>query len=210
MVDFAKAIEQVKAEPKKKFVQSIDMSINFTGMDFNKPENRIDLEVVLPKGRGKPVRVGVIAADELIPEAKKAGDIIVSKEELEAVGKDRKKAKKIANDCEFFLCQTDLMATVGRYLGPVLGPRGKMPKPVPGSAKIAPLIERLRNTVRVKTKGKFLPVVHTTIGTEDMDNAALVDNANAVFNAVRDKLPGKESNIKSVYIKTTMGKAVKA
>lgn len=209
MVDFAKALEQVKAGPKKKFVQSVDLAINFTGIDFNKPENRIDLEVVLPKGRGKKLKVCVIAGEELLPEAKKNADIVVTKEELESFGKDKKKTKKIANECDFFLAQTELMALVGRYLGPVLGPRGKMPKAVPGSAKIAPLVERLRNTVRVKTKGKFLPVVHTTIGTEEMDNAALMENANAVFSVVRDRLPGKESSIRSVYLKATMGKAVR-
>ena len=209
-MNLAKAIEEVKTKSKKRnFAQSIDMIMNFTGVDFNKPENRIDLEIVLPSGRGKQIKVAAIVGDELIVEAKKVVDKVITKDEVNELAADKKALKKMVNDYDYFLCQTDLMALVGRALGQVMGPKGKLPKPVPPQAKLGPIVERLRKTVRVKTKGKFLPTIHTVIGTEEMTNEDLVKNAEAVIHTIRDKLPNKEGNFRSIYLKTTMGEPVK-
>lgn len=126
---------------------------------------------------------------------------------LEELGKNRRKAKKIAKKYEFFLAQADLMPRVGRFLGPVLGPRNKMPKPVPPNVDIEPIIKRLRNTVRIRVKDQ--PVVHTVVGTRDMDSEDLAENVKAVLNAIKRNLEKGESQIGSVYIKTTMGPTVK-
>jgi large subunit ribosomal protein L1 len=209
-MNLAKAIEEVKTKSKKRnFAQSIDMIMNFTGVDFNKPENRIDMEIVLPSGRGKQIKVAAIVGDELIVEAKKVVDKVITKDEVNELAADKKALKKMVNDYDYFLCQTDLMALVGRALGQVMGPKGKLPKPVPPQAKLGPIVERLRKTVRVKTKGKFLPTIHTVIGTEEMTNEDLVKNAEAVIHTIRDKLPNKEGNFRSIYLKTTMGEPVK-
>ena len=64
--------------------------------DVKKPENRFNEEVTLPNGRGKDVKIGVIADGELIVQAKEAGlDTVINKGDLEAFGKDRKSAKKV-------------------------------------------------------------------------------------------------------------------
>jgi large subunit ribosomal protein L1 len=209
-MNLLKTIEDAKTKSKKRsFVQSIDLIMNFTGIDFNKADNRIDLEVVLPAGRGKPLKIAVIAGDELIVSAKKTADLTLAKPEIEKLGADKKALKRLVSDYDFFLCQTDLMAYVGKTMGQVMGPRGKLPRPVPPQAKLEPFIERLRKTVRVKTKGKFLPTLHAVIGTEEMPNEELVKNAEAVIHAVRDRLPNKEGNIRSIYLKTTMGEPVR-
>ena len=64
------------------------------------------------------------------------------------------------------------MPFVGRFLGPVLGPRKKMPKPVPASAKPEPLIERLKNTAKVRIKDQ--PVIQAIVGTQEMDDQLLL------------------------------------
>ena len=117
----------------------------------SKPRNFT--ESVDPNGRGKDVKIGVIADGELIVQAKDAGlDLVINKTDLEELGKDRKAAKKAANAVDFFIAQADMMPLVGRFLGPILGPRNKMPKPVPASIKLAPLLERLQSTVKVGVK----------------------------------------------------------
>jgi large subunit ribosomal protein L1 len=205
-----KAIEEAKTKSKKRnFIQSVDLVVNFRGIDFSKPENRIELDVVLPAGRGKGIKIAAIAGDELMMEAKKHADFVIAKQEIEKLGADKKGLKKLADNYDFFLCQTDLMPLVGRFLGQVLGPRGKMPKPVPGNAKLQPIVERLRKTIKVKSKGKFLPTLHFIIGTEDMTNENLAENAETVLGALKEKLPNKEGNIKSLYLKTSMGPVVK-
>ena len=209
-MNLLKTVEEAKSKSKKRgFVQSMDLIMNFHNVDFNKPENRIDLEVVLPAGRGKTIKVAVIVGNELIVEAKRVADRVIARDEIEKLGTDKKTLKKLVSDYDYFLCQTDLMALTGKSLGQVMGPKGKLPKPIPPVAKLEPIIERMRKTVRIKTKGKFLPTLHAIIGTEEMPSEELVKNAEAVIHTVRDKLPNKEGNIRSIYIKTTMGEPVK-
>ena len=54
------------------------------------------------------------------------------------------------------------MPSIGKSFGPILGPKGKMPDPVPSSADPGPLINRLRRTVKVRSKDK--PTFHALIG----------------------------------------------
>ncbi len=199
--------EARKASKKRNFTQSCDLAINLRAIDMSKPENRLNEEVVLPKGRGKHVKVAIIAGDELALAAKEHADMVITKEELEELAKDKKKAKKIANDIDFFIAQAELMPLIGRFLGPVLGPRGKMPKPVPPNAPIAAIVERLRRTVRLRTKDK--PVIHVAVGSEDMSDEDIAQNVEAVLSHLERKLDKGMGNIKSVYIKTTMGPSVR-
>lgn len=203
-----KAVEEAKKNSKKrKFAQSIDLTINLKELDMTKPENRIDEELVLPSGTGKPVKVGVIAEGELALQSKNVADVVIKRDELEKLAKDKKKAKKIANDIDFFVAQIDLMPLVGKSIGPILGPRGKMPKPIPSNAPVTSIVERLKKTIRIKTKDQ--PVIKVLAGNEDMDSEKLVENVDAILKFVERKLERGKDNIKSVYIKTTMGQSVK-
>ncbi len=202
------AISKAKeASKKRNFVQSLDLVMNFKGVDFSKPNNRINVSVKLPKGRGKPIKTVFFAGDETIVEAKKIADKVISKEEIESI--DKKTAKKLANEYDVFFAQADLMPLVAKQMGQVLGPRGKMPRPVPVNAKLEPIIKSAEGMITLKTKGKFLPTLHAVIGTEEMADEDLAVNADAVINAVIEKLPNKEGNVKSVYVKTSMGPSVK-
>jgi len=203
-----KAISKAKEVSKKRnFVQSMDLVMNFKGVDFSKPNNRINISVKLPKGRGKQVKTLFFAGDETIVEAKKIADKVIPKEEIGSI--DKKNAGKLANEYDVFFAQADLMPIVAKQMGQVLGPRGKMPKPVPANAKLEPIIKSAEGMITLKTKGKFLPTLHAVIGTEEMNDEDLTANANAVINYVIEKLPNKEGNLKSIYVKTSMGKSVK-
>ncbi|HIP74251.1 MAG TPA: 50S ribosomal protein L1 [Euryarchaeota archaeon] len=208
---FKKAIKEAKEKAKpRNFVETVEMAINFKNIDFKKPENRIEVQVTLPKGRGKPVKIGFFADKALAAELKKAGivDKIITKEEL--MNMDKKSAKKLAKEFDFFLAEPSLMKDIARKVGAVLGPRKKMPRPVPPNIKaIEAMVKTLKNTVIVSNKkGKYLPVVHAPIGTVEMSEDDLAENAMAVYSAVLRKIPS-EQNIRSVYVKTTMGPAVR-
>ncbi len=201
-----KAISLAK---KRKFTQTVDMAINFKNIDFSKQDNRLKIDVILPKP-GKKRKICLIAKDDLIAKAKGLVDGFITPDELEEYGKNKKKAKKLAREYDIFIAQADLMPLVGKNLGPVLAPRGKMPTPIPPNIpNLEPIVNRMKATVQIRSKGKYLPVVHVPIGTEDMPVDDLVENANTILNAVLDKLPQRETNIKNVYFKLTMGPAVK-
>jgi len=203
-----KAVEEAKKNSKKRnFAQGIDLTINLKELDMTKPENRIDDELFLPNGTGKEIKVGVIADGELAMQAKSVADIIIGKAKLEEMAKKKKDAKKIANDIDFFVAQIDLMPLVGKTLGPVLGPRGKMPKPIPPNAPVLAIIEKLKKTIKIKTKDQ--PVIKVLVGSEEMDSIKLTENIDAILTFLDRKLEKGQNNIKSIYIKTTMGQSVK-
>lgn len=207
--EMIEAVKKAKEQSKpRNFTESIDMIINIKDLDVKKPENRFEEEVTLPNGRGKEVKIGVIADGELTVQAKDAGvALVINKAELEEMGKNRKQAKKMANSIDFFIAQADMMPLVGRYLGPVLGPRKKMPKPVPANVKLNPLLEKLQNTIKVGVKQQ--PSIQLIIGTQDMADEQIAENIEAVLAILDRHLEKGRKQIKSMFIKTTMGSVVR-
>ncbi len=206
--NIVKGIEKMRSKTKKrKFTQSIDLMLSLKDLDINKPENRLNDELVLPVSMGKDVKLTLIASGELAHQGKKVMDRVITKAELIELGKDKKATKTLANESDFFIAQTDLMVAVGKSIGSVLGPRGKMPKPVPPNAKLEPLSERLKKTVRIKLKDS--PMIQIPVGSEKMDDKSLAKNIEAVLDHLEEKLAKGISNINTVYIKTTMGPSVK-
>ena len=199
----AKALED---KEKRKFLQSVELIINTRAINFSKSENRLNVDVLLPKGKGgKELKVAVIAEEEIGAQAKKAGaDLMILPADIPSYA-EKEKLRDLADNYTL-LAQPNLMGQVAKSLGQYLGPRGKLPKPITGNP--AGMVERAKKTVRIVTKGKYLPVLQVFVGTEKMSEEDLVDNMEAVFDTIRSKVP--DSNIKSIYVKLTMGKPIKA
>lgn len=199
-------IKQAREQSKeRKFKQTWDFSIVVKNINLKKPENRFSSDFALPNGRGKDVKVAVIA-DTMISEAKGLADLIIKKDEIEALAKNKKKLKKITKE-HVFLAEAPLMVLVGKFLGGVLGPKGKLPKPIPPKVKIEPFIKAAQRTVRIALKEN--PVLNIVVGSEDMPDESIAANTEAVYNFIKDMLPKGKASIKTAYIKLTMGKPVK-
>lgn len=210
--DREKVLEAVKRAKelagKRNFTQSVELMVSFRDLDLNRVENRIVADVRLPHGTGKSQKVAVFAEGELAANARDAGaDLVLGRKEIEELGGDRKRAKKLVDQYAFFLAQVDMMPFVGRQLGPILGPRGKMPKPVPPTADIKSLIESCRAMIRINVRTQ--PVAHVLVGRERMSEEELADNVEAVISTLESRLPKGLKQIKSAYVKTTMGKPVR-
>ncbi len=199
------AIKELRKAKKRKFTQSIDLIINLQKIDLKKPENKFTEEVFLPSGRGKDAKIGVIGKN-LAVSAKGVADYIVDDPTLDKLEKDKKALKSAIKDVDYFLAEAPYMLRIGKTLGRVLGPKGKMPKPLPPNADIKPIAERLKKTVRVKLSGS--PVIQTFLGTESLKDEEIKANFEAVLSAVEKKLPLGKDNIKNVYLKTTMGSPI--
>ena len=191
---------------QRKFEQTWDFIMNLKGMDLKKPENRFSAELALPKGRGRPPKIAVFA-DLQAAEAKKFADLVITKKEIEGIAGDKRKARRVANDHDFFFGEAPLMPMIGKSLGTVLGPRGKVPKPIPPKGNIEPILQASKRMVRISLKE--VPVISVIVGAEKMGDADVAENAQAVYNLVRERLPKGKNNIKSMLVKLTMGKPVK-
>lgn len=199
-----KALEKA---PERNFLESVELAINLRDIDLSQPENRIDEEVVLPHGRGKTIKVGVFGSGELALNARETADTVIEPDDIEELADDKREARKITEDHDFFLAEPPLMPVIGRELGAILGPKGKMPSPVTPDTDINQTINSLKNTVHVRSRDRR--TFHAPIGTTDMDIDKLVNNADTVLRRIISNLDRREMNIQSVYVKTTMGPAVR-
>ena len=207
--EIARALGELrKSLVKKKFAQSIDLVVKLREVDLKKPENRINEIIALPNPPEKPLKICVIASGDLATRAKTAGAVmLVSRQELENLGKDKKAARKLAVDYDFFIAEAPLMPLVGRGLGSFLGPRGKMPTPVPPTAAIEQIVTNHRKMVRVRMREQ--PVLQCRVGTENMTDDKLVENIQAVISRIEEKLERGVKNIGEILLKATMSKPVK-
>ncbi len=199
--------EAINKSPKRNFGESVDLAVNLKDVDLSNPKNRINEEILLPNGRGRKVKVGLISGNEMASKAKGNADKFISAEELDKMTEHKRDTKKMVNDIDFFIAEVALMPRVGKILGGIMGPRGKMPRPVPASVDPTPIINNLRRTVKARSKEK--PVVHVAIGTKDMEVEKIAENGLEVLKRIEAKLEKGGENIRTVYVKTTMGPAVK-
>jgi len=200
-------VKKVKSETKqRKFTQAVELIINFKDIDVKKGFALNEI-VQLPK-TSSPATVCVMATGEMNLKAKKANaDAVIGTEELDKFATNKREARKFINKYDFFLADTKVMPLVGKTLGQFLGPRGKMPTPVPFDAPIESFLQRFRSSVKVRTRASLS--IACKIGNETMEDSDLAINAHAVISAIEKKLPNGEKNIKKIMIKTTMGKPVK-
>ena len=212
MVERAKILEAVKTAlekaPKRKFSESIDITINLKNIDMAQPKNRIDETILLPNGTGENIGICVLGKGDIVTQAKDAKvNLILGPEEIERLGGAPREARKIAEQYRFFLAETAVMPQVGRFLGPRLGPRGRMPMPITGGTDIRPIVERLRNSVKIRTKDKT--VFSTKVGSTAMKPEQVAENIETIVKRIESVLEQGPLNIRSIYVKTTMGPAVR-
>lgn len=192
---------------KRNFSQSAELTIVLKDIDVKKGFSLNEV-VVLPHKPSRLPTVCVVGSGDMAVRAKNAGvDHVMDPQELDRLGTNRREARKLVRAHDFFLSDTNQMASVGRSLGQFLGPKGKMPTPVPYGAPIENIAGRFRGSVRVRSKNQLN--VSTKIGDEKLSDDQLAENASAVLAAVEKKLPQGDQNIRAAHIKFTMGKIAK-
>ena len=205
--DIEEAVSRaLKDAPPRNFRETVDLAVNLRDIDLDDPSNRIDESIVLPEGTGQETAIVVFADGETAVRAEEVADEVLSPDELEDLGDDDDAAKDLAGRTDFFLAEEALMQDIGRYLGTVLGPRGKMPEPVSPDDDIVEQVERLKNSVQVRSGDRR--TFHTRVGAEDMSAEEIADNIDVIVRRLHADLEKGPMNVDSVFVKTTMGPAV--
>ncbi|MHA1268684.1 MAG: 50S ribosomal protein L1 [Candidatus Helarchaeota archaeon] len=211
-----KAVIEAKSKRNKgKFTHSIDLSINLKEIDLKQPKNRINTEFVLPHNPGKKINICVCTTvGDFALRAKQEGLTVLTKEDLENFRKNKSEAKKFIKKFDFFIASVEAMPLVAKSLGPVLGPKGKMPLGppkgsgiVPPTTDIKPLKEQYEKTIRLQMRKSLQ--INCPVGNENMDDDKITENISSVLRFLENNLEKGLKNIKNIYVKTTMGKPVK-
>ncbi len=191
---------------KRKFKQTVELAINFKGIDFSKQDNRLNLEVNLPNGKGKTKKIAIFCTERnFIEQANQNGIEVIDGAQLDQISKDPARLNSLL---EYeLIAQPNLMPAIAKNLGQFLGTRNKMPKPLLPNTSMASMSNELNKRVQLRNRGKNLPTIHCIVGNEDMDASKVYDNVQEVLNAVTRKLG--VSHIRSAYVKLTMSKPLK-
>jgi large subunit ribosomal protein L1 len=195
----------LEESPPRNFRETVDLAINLRDLDLNDPSNRVDESIVLPEGTGQETSIVVFAEGETAVRAEDVADDVLDSDDLEDLGDDDSQAKDLAEKTDFFIAEEGLMQDIGRYLGTVLGPRGKMPDPLSPDDDVADVVERLKNSVQLRSGDRR--TFHTRVGAEDMSAEDIATNIDVILRRLHADLEKGPMNIGDVYVKTTMGPA---
>lgn len=192
--------------PDRNFRETVDIAVNLRDLDLADPNNRVDESIVLPSGTGQDTRIVVFAEGETALRAEDVADEVLDGDDLEDLGDDTDEAKDLAEETDFFIAEQVMMQDIGRFLGTVLGPRGKMPTPLGPDEDVVETIDRMKNTVQVRSGDRR--TFHTRVGAEDMTADEIADNIDVIVRRMTADLEKGPQNIDRIFVKTTMGPAM--
>ena len=199
------AIDLVIANAKAKFDETVEFHCRL-GVDPKQADQQVRGVIVLPNGTGKTVKVLVLAKGEKADAAQAAGADYVGAEELVA-----KIQKENWFDFDAVITTPDMMGVVGR-IGKLLGPKGLMPNPKSGTVTndVAKAIADIK-AGKVEYRLDKQAIIHCAIGKKSFGRDKLVENYNALLDAIIKAKPAaaKGQYIKSISLTSTMGPGVK-
>lgn len=195
---------------KRNFDESIDLIITFKNLNVKNKDHRFEYQVTLPHPYITKVKTLVFVKNkQYIESLKGIVDKVIADEDISKITK--KDAKKLANEHDLILAEGPAMLTVGKFLGQVLSPRGKMPTIMPPSEQaVKNLVESSVSKLKVTNKkSKSSVSLLTKIGKRSQTPSDIAENTLVVVNSLFEKLPNGKQNIKDVVFKTTMSAPVK-
>ncbi len=203
--DIEEAVSLVKKSAKAKFDETIELHIR-TGCDGRHAEQQIRGAVVLPNGTGKDVKVLVFAKGPKADEAEAAGADYVGADDL---------VNKITTenwfDYDVVIATPDMMGVVGK-LGRVFGPKGLMPNPKAGTVTmdITKAVEEAK-AGKIEYRLDKANIIHVPVGKASFAEDALVQNYNALLEAINKAKPAslKGTYLKTITLTSTMGPGVR-
>lgn len=196
------ALENLRKEKKRKFIQTVDLIVNLQKFDIKK--NNVNVVATLP---------------HKIKDKKIAGFLEVKNSNVDTITldqfknyKDKNKIKNLIKKYDFFIAQASLMPKVASSFGRALGPAGKMPSPQLGIITnaddkiINELKTRINNSIKIKVKEASIKI---GVGKENMKDEDIIENITSIYNTILKNMPRDKENIKNIEVKFTMTKPEK-
>lgn len=153
------------------------------------------------------MKLCVLADAAHVDQAKEAGLESMTADDLKKLNKNKKLIKKLAKKYDAFLASESLIKQIPRILGPGLNKAGKFPTPISGNESLTAKAEELKATVKFQLK-KVL-CLGVAVGNVEMTEEQLVQNIALSVNFLVSLLKKNWQNVRSLYIKSTMGKPVR-
>jgi large subunit ribosomal protein L1 len=197
------ALELLKETATAKFIETAEAHISLR-LDTKYADQQLRTTVILPKGTGKKIRIGVIAQGEKVNESLSAGaDLAGSDELIQDI------LKGVIN-FDRLIATPDMMPAIAK-LGKILGPRGLMPSPKSGTvtSDVKGAIEEFKKG-KLEYRADKSGIVHLPFGKTDFSVEDLLANLEIVQESIDKNRPSgaKGRYWKSFYICSTMGPSI--
>jgi len=191
-----------ESEEKRKFTETIELQIGLKNYDPQR-DKRFSGTVKLPYVPRPKMSVAILGDAHDSDRAKEIGLEYLSVDDLKKLNKNKKQIKKLAKKHDAFLASETLIRKIPRLLGPGLHKAGKFPTSVTHNDDLNAKAEELRSTIKFQLK-KVL-CLGVAVGHVKMSEDELVANIMLSINFLVSLLKKNWQNVKSLYIKSTMG-----
>ena len=206
--EFEDAISSILYEGRKKrnFTESIELQIGLKDYDPKK-DKRFSGAIRLSHTCKTKIKTCVIGDVQHMEEAKALGIECLDLDGLKKFNKDKKLIKKWAKKYQLLLATDTLSKKIPKVLGPTLTKIGMYPQVITHEQTLADKIEEIKSSVKFQLK-KVLCLA-AVVGNEKLTNQQIEENLISSVNFLISLLKKGWNNIKSLTIKTTMGKPYK-
>jgi large subunit ribosomal protein L10Ae len=191
-------------EKKRKFTETVELQISLKNYDPQK-DKRFSGTVKLNHIPRPKLRLCILGDQQHCDEAK-ANDLPnMDVEALKKLNKNKKLVKKLAKRYDAFLASDSLIKQIPKILGPGLNKAGKFPTVLSHSESMTNKCDEVRATIKFQMKKVLCLAV--AVGHVNMAPEELVSNINMSINFLVSLLKKNWQNVRSLYIKSTMGPA---
>merc|ERR1712117_438676 len=194
---------QASKDKNRKFTESVELQIMLKNYDPQK-DKRFSGTVKLPHVARSNFKVCVLGNQAHIDQAIANNIPHMSVEDLKKLNKDKKLVKKLAKSYDAFLASDALIRQIPRLLGPGLNKAGKFPAILASGEDMVAKIAEMQMTIKFQMKKVLCLAV--AVGNVNMSEDQLAQNINMSINYLVSLLKKKWQNVRSLNIKTTMGK----
>ncbi len=195
-----------EAESKRKFNETVELQIGLKNYDPNR-DKRFSGTIRLPNIPRPNLKICILGDEVHCDQAKALGIDYRSADDLAKLKKGKKEVKKLAASYDIFLASEAIIKQIPRLLGPGLNKAGKFPSPIAHSDDMKAKIEEAKATIKFQLK-KVL-CLGVAIGHVSMTEDELVANTMLSINFLVSLLKKNWQNVKSLFIKSTMGTPVR-
>jgi large subunit ribosomal protein L10Ae len=204
--DAIKAMFDGAQEKKRNFTETVELQIGLKNYDPQK-DKRFSGTVKLPFCPRPEMKVCVLGDVQHCEQATAIGVDAMSVEDLKKLNKNKKLVKKLAKKYAAFLASDSVIKMIPRLLGPGLNKAGKFPTLVTHNDSLEAKINEIRSSVKYQLK-KVL-CMGVAVGNVSMAEKDLYINIQMAINFLVSLLKKNWQNVKSLHVKTTMGKPIR-
>jgi large subunit ribosomal protein L10Ae len=199
-------VEQIVAQATErgcKFTETIELQVGLKNYDPQK-DKRFSGTVRLPTIPRPKLKVCMLGNAKHCEEAQGIGIESMDVEALKKLNKNKKLVKKLAKKYHAFVASENVLKLIPRLLGPGLNKAGKFPTLVGNGDTVQKKVDDVKATIKFQLK-KVL-CMGVAVGNVAMNTREIGFNVQMAVNFLVSLLKKNWQNVKSLYIKTTMGK----